>query len=132
MITFINGVHKVVEITLCLSINKKERMKMLRGIIFGVLSIISFSVSAVDGWSVDSYQVKLIDTVQAENFAYLTLENYTNANCSVNRIALTHTSKNKFDNMFSLALSAFHSGAKLRFYFPDVLSCSSTRIQLVK
>jgi hypothetical protein len=99
--------------------------------IFGVLSL-PLSVFSADGWMENSYKVNIIDSVAAENYAYLTLEGYTNTACSNNRIALNHPSKAKFDQMFSMVLSAFHSGAKIKFYFSDTSNCNSNRILLVK
>jgi hypothetical protein len=99
--------------------------------ILGVLGL-PLSVFSAEGWMPNGYEVSVIDSVVADNFTYLTLEGYTNPACNNNRIALNHSSKAKFDQMFSMVLSAFHSGAKIKFYFPDTSNCNSTRILLIK
>ena len=77
-------------------------MKALKTVAFlSLLSIANSSFSA-EGWSGDFYKVSMImiDAVQAENFAYITLEGYQNSNCSDHRMALWHSSKEKFDQTF--------------------------------
>jgi|GEM_PF-5013254 len=106
-------------------------MKILKKLL-GV-SLISFSMSAfsADTWTA-AYEISVVDSVVANNYVYLTLDGYSNSACSNHRISLTHPEKAKFDQMFSMVLSAFHSGTKVRFYFPDNSNCDSYRILLVK
>jgi hypothetical protein len=107
-------------------------MKLLNKVfLFWVLNL-PFAVLSADGWTTSSYNISIIDSVAAENYAYLTLENYVNSACSNNRIALNHPNKAKFDQMFSMVLSAFHSGKKVKFYFSDTSNCNANRILLIK
>lgn len=103
--------------------------KSICGMVIGML--LSTSVSAIEGWSA-YYKISAIDSLSMDKKAYLSLENFTNANCSHNRILLTSHDDRHYDQMFSMILSAFHAGSEVKFYFPSLDSCDSTRILIRK
>ena len=107
-------------------------MKVLSKIMSVLALGISMSASSADAWTSKGYNISAIDSSAAENHAYITLEGYTNPSCNLNRIVLTDSSEDKFNQMFSMVLSAFHSGTKVKFYFSDTSNCNSNRIQLIK
>lgn len=103
--------------------------RSIYGTLIGML--ISANVSAVEGWSA-YHKISAIDSLSMDKKAYLSLENFTNANCSQNRILLTSHDDRHYDQMFSMILSAFHAGSEVKFYFPSLDNCDSTRILIRK
>jgi len=53
-------------------------MKLLRNIFIFCLFSISTTVLSADDWVENSYNISIIDSVAAENYAYLTLDGYSN------------------------------------------------------
>lgn len=105
--------------------------------VLGMLSII-YSVNAfsADGWT-GSSAVTAVDSLSGSSASFVSkvfvsLEGYSNPNCSNNRIALFATDAGKFDQMFSMVLSAMHSRAKVDFYIPDTTNCDSNRVIIKK
>jgi hypothetical protein len=101
--------------------------------IMGVCALcLSTSAFSLDAWMSQGYKIAIIDSLAADNSVYLTLEGYVNESCSNNRVLLNHPDDRKFDKIFSLVLSAMHSGSGVKFYFSDTSNCNSNRIQLIK
>ncbi len=98
-------------------------------IFFAMLS--SQTLAAAQGWTT-SKEILSIDSLPAENSAYISLVDYTNPVCSSNRVKLVSESPAHFDKMFSMVLSAFHSGAKINFYLYNGSNCDSNRVVLSK
>lgn len=109
---------------------------MSRYLVSVVLILFSLNVFSAEGWS-GSNTVVAIDSLPGSspsftNKVFVSLEGYSNPSCSNNRIAVYATDTNKFDQMFSMVLSAMHSGSKINFYFPDTSTCDSNRIIITK
>ncbi len=93
--------------------------------------LISNAVYAEQGWS-GYHTIDVIDSLPSERAAFISLNNYTNSICSGHRILLEGATDSKFNQLFSMVLSAFHSGARVNFLLGNDNDCKTHRVLLAK
>ncbi len=108
-------------------------MKKFKILLLALTAISSVNVAAAEqGWT-GPHLVKLVDSATAsKNHSLVTLEGYSNGICSSDRIFLSIEDDQKFNQLFSMLLGAFHSGKKVDFYLPNSSDCTSTRLAVLK
>jgi len=79
------------------------------------------------GWTSYS-EIEVLDSLPSERNTFITLKGYSNSICSANRIMLTSATDTKFNQLFSIVLSAFHAGAKVSFLLSNDNDCVANRV----
>ena len=108
-------------------------MKKLKTYLLTIAVFYSANILAAEqGWT-GPHHIKLVDSATtSKNNALISLEGYSNSTCSSNRIFLAIADDQKFNQLFSMMLGAFHAGKKVDFYLPNSSDCTSTRLAVIK
>lgn len=108
-------------------------MKKLKIVIWTIAALNSANILAAEqGWT-GPHHIKLVDSAtSSKNNALISLEGYSNGVCSNNRVFLSIADDQKFNQLFSMMLGAFHSGKQVDFYLPNSSDCTSTRLAVIK
>ena len=102
---------------------------LIKTLTFSLVIFTSNLAFAVNGWS-QPHMVKLIDSLTSENESYITLDGFSDPACNNNRIHLTSSNSEHYNEMMSLVLSAFHANSKINIYLSS--SCKGVRVMLSK
>jgi len=88
-----------------------------------VLVVASVSAARADILYTGAYTVGVIDNLQNQNTAFITLNGYENTVCDENRILIETTSSEEFKKMLAIVLGAFHTSAKVNFLIDTSSNC---------
>jgi hypothetical protein len=114
-------------------------MKNLVSLLFALVVLVSQSVSAAEPvWvgamlgGATAKTITKIDTVYTSDSVYISMDGFSHDWCTStsNRIILTSTDVEQYKQLFSIALSAFHTGSQVSFLIDE--SCKSSRMMVQK